>query len=103
MRRAGIIFTLYLILTLLVGCVNQPVAVQNEETSSLHIYAVEYYSRSPVSNVQIIVKDDANNVEVDKQYVNQEGKAIFDNLKHGHSYTAYIYHVQNKEYVIQST
>ena len=103
MRRAGIIFTICIIFTSLVGCGVKPIAVQNKEISSLHIYAVEYYSRSPVSNVQIIVKDDADNVEVDKQYVNEEGKAIFDNLKHGHSYTAYIYRVQNKEYVIQST
>jgi len=103
MRRAGIIFTLFLILTSLVGCGKEPIAVQNDEIPSLHLYAVEYYSRSPVSNVQIVVKDDVNNIEVDKQYVDQEGKAIFDNLKQGHSYTAYIYRVQNKENVLQST
>ena len=103
MRRAGLIFTLFLILTSLVGCGKEPIAVQNDEIPSLHLYAVEYYSRSPVSNVQIVVKDDVNNIEVDKQYVDQEGKAIFDNLKQGHSYTAYIYRVQNKENVLQST
>ena len=101
MRSASLIISFFLLLSLLVGCVEKPV-VLNEKTS-LHIYAVEYYSRAPVSNVQIVVKDDLDKVEVDKQYVDREGKAIFNNLKHGLSYTAYIYRVINKEYVIQST
>ena len=102
MRSASLILSIFFFLLILVGCVNEPV-VQKEGTSSLHIYAVEYYSRAPVSNVQIVVKDDIENIEVDKQYVDKEGKAIFENLKHGLSYTAYIYRVMNKEYVIQST
>ncbi len=102
MRRAGIIFTLYLILTLLVGCEKDSVA-QKEMMPSLHIYAVEYYSRSPVSNVQIALIDNERNVEIDKKYVDSEGKAVFGSLKHGLSYTAYIYRILHDEYVIQST
>ncbi len=102
MRSASLIISFFLLLSLLVGCVQKPVGL-NEKTSALNIYAVEYYSRAPVSNVQIVVKDDLEKVELDKQYVDREGKAIFNNLKHGLSYTAYIYRVINKEYVIQST
>lgn len=102
MRNASLIISFFLLSTLLVGCVKMPVS-QNEGTSSLHIFAVEYYSRAPVSNVQIVLKDDVENGAVDKQYVDKEGKATFDNLKDGLSYTAYIYRVINKEYVIQST
>lgn len=103
MRNASLIISYFLLTILLVGCgVKIPVS-QNEESSSLHIFAVEYYSRAPVSNVQIVLKDDVENVEVDKQYVDKEGKATFDDLKDGLSYTAYIYRVINKEYVIQST
>lgn len=101
MRRSGIIFTSFLILTLLVGCVKEPIV--QKEITTLNIYAVEYYSRAPVSNVQIVVKDDLKNIVVDKQYVDKEGKAIIENLKDGQSYTAYIYRVNNSEYVIQST
>lgn len=102
MRNASLIFTLCLTLSLLVGCVEETNR-QKEKTSSLHIHAVEYYSRVPVSNVQIVVKDDIKNAEVAQQYVDIEGKATFNDLKHGQTYTVYIYRIIKNEYVIQST
>ncbi|MEO4052667.1 C39 family peptidase [Solibacillus sp. CAU 1738] len=94
--------TLPLCIALLVGCQNNQLAlraVSNHEIANfsddLTVYAVEYYSRTAIQNIEIAIENFETKEEIGSAFASSDGAAIFDMLIENEAYEAVIYRVEN--------